>query len=111
MQPDLSNRDRSEYQKLEDVVGCKWSVSVLQSIEAGITRPGALERHITGISTKVLSERLRKLHLYGLIEKLTFPEIPPRTEYHLTPAGKKLAAIIRQIHSLDEEMAAEGSGQ
>lgn len=91
------------------MVGCKWSVSVLQAIEAGIVRPGALERHIAGISTKVLSERLRKLHLYGLIEKRIFPETPPRTEFTLTPAGQKLSTIIRQIHSLDEDMAAGAS--
>jgi len=52
------NRNRSLYQKLEDVVGCRWSVSVLMAKQDGVARPGALERHIAGISTKVLSERL-----------------------------------------------------
>ena len=72
---------RATYQKLEDVVGCKWSVSVLQSVAAGVTRPGALERHIVGISTKILSERLRKLSGYGLLSKQVYAEVPPRTEY------------------------------
>ena len=89
------------YQKLEDVIGCKWSVSVLLAIEAGINRPGMLERHIDGISAKVLSERLRKLSVYGLLEKHSFAEIPPRTEYTLTVLGKKLVSIIQQIHELD----------
>ena len=82
-------------------VGCKWSVSVLLAIEAGINRPGMLERHIDGISAKVLSERLRKLTVYGLLEKHSFAEIPPRTEYTLTVLGKKLVSIIQQIHELD----------
>ena len=89
------------YQKLEDVIGCKWSVSVLLALEAGINRPGRLERHIDGISAKVLSERLRKLTVYGLLEKHSFAEIPPRTEYTLTVLGKKLVSIIQQIHELD----------
>ena len=89
------------YQKLEDVIGCKWYVSVLLAIEAGINRPGMLERHIDGISAKVLSERLRKLTVYGLLEKHSFAEIPPRTEYTLTVLGKKLVSIIQQIHELD----------
>ena len=89
------------YQKLEEVIGCKWSVSVLLAIEAGINRPGMLERHIDGISAKVLSERLRKLTVYGLLEKHSFAEIPPRTEYTLTVLGKKLVSIIQQIHELD----------
>lgn len=97
-------RARSSYRKLEDVVGCKWSVSVLLAVQKGINRPGALERHIEGISTKVLSERLRKLTAYGLINKESFPEVPPRTEYSLTRSGQKLIKIIEQIQGLDEEM-------
>ena len=92
------------YQKLEDVVGCKWSVSVLQAVAAGVTRPGALERHITGISTKVLSERLRKLTAYGVLSKQIYAEVPPRTEYALSPTGQKLIHIIAQLNGLDEDI-------
>ena len=95
------------YQKLEDVVGCKWSVSVLIEIADGVHRPGALERSIEGISTKVLSERLRKLGEYGLISKQVFAESPPRTEYALTEAGRRLVAIIRQIKQLDGEIVGD----
>jgi len=38
----------------------KWSVSVIAAVAEGVVGPGALERHIAGISTKVLTERLRK---------------------------------------------------
>jgi DNA-binding HxlR family transcriptional regulator len=96
-----SMRKNSDYQKLEDVIGCKWSVAVLAAVSEGIIRPGEIERHIEGISTKVLSERFRKLTAYGLLEKHTYAELPPRTEYALTEKGKSLANIIRQIHELD----------
>ena len=92
------------YRQLEEVVGCKWSVSVLQAVSEGISRPGALERHIEGISTKVLSERLRKLTGYGLLSKHSYAEVPPRTEYSLTQNGQKLIRIIGQIKSLDDEI-------
>ena len=92
------------YQKLEDVVGCKWSVSVLQAVAAGVIRPGALERHIAGISTKVLSERLRKLTAYGVLSKQVYAEVPPRTEYALSPTGQKLVHIIAQLNGLDEDI-------
>ena len=85
-------------------MGCKWSVSVLLAIASGVNRPGALERHIEGISKKVLSERLRKLTAYGLLEKVNYPEVPPRTEYSITNAGTRLVEIIQQIHLLDEEL-------
>lgn len=98
----------SEYRQLENVVGCKWSVSVLQAVGSGISRPGALERHIAGISTKVLSERLRKLTRYGLLDKRVYAEVPPRTEYALTAYGQKLLRIISQIRSLDEAIRNTG---
>lgn len=94
----------SVYNQLEEVIGCKWSVSVLHAIREGVTRPGALEREIAGISTKVLSERLRKLSHYGLLKKTTFPEVPPRTEYALTDAGRRLTEIIEQIKQLDSQI-------
>ena len=100
----MSPSAKSAYSQLEEVVGCKWSVSVLHAVAEGITRPGALERHVQGISTKVLSERLRKLTTYGLLAKRVFAEVPPRTEYSLTPSGQKLASIISQIKALDEEI-------
>ena len=99
---------RSSYRKFEDVVGCKWSVSVLLAVANGINRPGALERHIAGISTKVLSERLRKLAAYGLIHKQSFAEVPPRTEYSLTESGRKLIRIIEQIQDLDVQLSDKG---
>ena len=95
---------RKSYRKLEDVVGCKWSVSVLTAVAAGINRPGALERNINGISTKVLSERLRKLTEYALLSKHVYAEVPPRTEYALTRSGQRLVDIITQINQLDDDI-------
>jgi len=100
----MSPSAKSAYAQLEDVVGCKWSVSVLQAVAEGISRPGALERHIQGISTKVLSERLRKLTSYGLLAKQVYAEVPLRTEYSLTPNGLKLVGIIGQLKLLDGEL-------
>lgn len=99
-----SSSTKPVYTQLEEVVGCKWSVSVLQAIAEGINRPGALERRIRGISTKVLSERLRKLTLYGLLAKHVYAEVPPRTEYALTGNGRRLLDIIEQIQRLDGEI-------
>lgn len=112
MKRDENSSGGTLYRRLEDVIGCKWSVSVLLAVRKGIVRPGALERHISGISTKVLSERLRKLTQYGLLSKTSFPEVPPRTEYGLTQTGQKVVRIIGQIHKVDQEHrnAEQGGG-
>lgn len=98
-------RRESAYRCLEDVIGCKWSVSVLLAAGDGVTRPGAMEKHIPGISTKVLSERLRKLSKYGLLVQYRYAESPPRTEYELTVFGHEVVALVARIRKLDEARA------
>ncbi len=88
---------------LEDVLGCKWSWSVLRAIRAGATRPGQLERAIPGISTKVLNERLRKLVAHGVLEKIAFDAMPPHVEYAFTGLGTRFFAVLGQIEALERE--------
>lgn len=86
---------------MEDILGCKWSLTVLSLIRKGVHRPGAMEHAIDGLSAKVLNERLRKLVRFGIAEKHTFAEVPPRVEYRLTPFGKKFGSILDQIEGLE----------
>lgn len=106
----LSLTDRAAYRSLEDVVGCKWSAAVVAAVARGVNRPGQLERFIPGISTKVLSERLRKLQAYQLVTRVEHPGLPARVEYHLTTTGKKLAVLIEQLRELGEEHTSETGG-
>ena len=100
-------RQETAYRCLEDVIGCKWSVSVLLAVRNGVARPGAMEKYISGISTKVLGERLRKLTKYGLLEQHRYAESPPRTEYELTVFGREVVALVVRIRELDEKRGGE----
>lgn len=93
----------STSQMIEDIVGCKWSLIVLQTIRQGVCRPGAIERHIIGLTTKVLNERLRKLLRYGIIDRQVYPETPPKVEYQLTSFGQKFGKILDAIQELDQD--------
>jgi len=89
---------------LEDVIGCRWTISVLRAVSDGIKRPGALERHIQGISAKVLSDRLKHFHRAGILERVQYPEIPPRVEYRLTPFGRKFSRLLKEAERLQKEL-------
>ena len=89
---------------LEDVIGCRWSISVLRAVATGVTRPGALERHIEGISTKVLGDRLQNFTRAGIFERVQYPEIPPRVEYRLTPFGQNFIHLLREVEKLQEQL-------
>jgi DNA-binding HxlR family transcriptional regulator len=92
---------------LEDVIGCRWTISVLRAVARGVNRPGALERHIEGISPKVLSDRLRHFTRARIFERVQFPEIPPRVEYRLTDFGKKFLKLLKEAEKLQAELNRE----
>ena len=92
---------------VEDIVGCKWSLAVLERVRSGVSRPGALEHSRPGLSTKVLNERLRKLQRYGIVSRTAYPEVPPRVEYALTPFGRKFVQVLDGVAALERELAQE----
>jgi DNA-binding HxlR family transcriptional regulator len=104
------SRDRAARQSapsvatiVENVVGCKWTLHVLAQVRAGVNRPGRLVRSAEGLTTKVLNERLTKLVRFNVLEKVSYPEVPPRVEYHLTPLGQRLNRVLDAIAELQDE--------
>ena len=67
-------------------------------------RPGALKRHIDGISAKVLGDRLKHFTRAGIFERVVFPEIPPRVEYRLSDFGKKFLRLLKEAEKLQAEL-------
>ena len=87
---------------VEHTLGCKWMLKVLYLIRAGVNRPGAMARAVDGLSTKVLNERLSDLVNFGIVNKISYPEIPPRVEYEFTEFGLKFIKILNTIDELEE---------
>ncbi len=92
---------------IEDIVGCKWSLCVLDLVSRGVARPSAMQRSVDGLSTKVLNERLRKLLRFGLINREVFAEVPPHVEYRLTPRGRRFERVLAQIAELETELRSD----
>lgn len=95
-----NNSARDPLHITRDIVGCKWSLHVLDALASGHRRPGRIRAAISGISTKVLNERLRKLQRYALADRKVFPVTPPRVEYRLTAKGRAFARAIRSLRRL-----------
>ena len=76
--------------KVLDLVADKWTALVIHILAGGTYRYSDLHRTIEGISQKMLTQTLRELEGHGLVLRKVFPEVPPRTEYSLTPLGVTL---------------------
>lgn len=81
-----------------DIVFSRWTTPILWTLHTtGRQRFVELERHITPISPKVLTQRLRQLERDGLIERTHYPEVPPRVEYEITDLGRSLAPLFAAL--------------
>ncbi len=86
-----------------DIICGKWTILVIRDLAAGRTRFCELERSLAGISPRTLSLRLRALEEEGMVERHTFPEVPPRVEYSLTEKGQALLPLIEDMRSYGKE--------
>ncbi len=71
-------------------IGDKWSLLVIGTLDQRRMRFGELQRHIPGISQRMLTLTLRQLERDGLVTRTAHAEVPPRVEYELTPMGNTL---------------------
>ncbi|WP_329273277.1 helix-turn-helix domain-containing protein [Streptomyces pseudovenezuelae] len=81
-----------------DIVFSRWTTPILWALhEYGRHRFVELERRITTITPKVLTERLRRLERDGLVERTYYPEVPPRVEYEISELGRSLAPLFAAL--------------
>jgi len=93
-----------------DIVCGKWTLLLIRDLADGRSRFCELERSLAGISPRTLSLRLRALEEEGILERQTFPEVPPRVEYSLTEKGCALVPIIESMRAYGTEwLQATGS--
>jgi DNA-binding HxlR family transcriptional regulator len=86
---------------VENIVGCKWSVQLLQRCVEGHHRPSAFLRECPGLSAKVLNERLRKMMRFGILDRTVRGQKPPvEVEYRLTPFGVQFIRILDEVQRL-----------
>lgn len=82
-----------------EVVCGKWTLLLIRDLADGHSRFCELERSLEGISPRTLSLRLRALEDEGVVERHTYPEVPPRVEYALTEKGEALVPLIDDMRA------------
>ncbi|MEV4883737.1 helix-turn-helix transcriptional regulator [Chitinophaga ginsengisegetis] len=77
-----------------NIIGGKWKPVILFLIRNDKNRYSLLQKNIAEISRQTLTNQLRELEADGVIERIIYPEIPPRVEYKISEYGKTLLPII-----------------
>src|SRR5437764_8638435 len=93
----MATNDTCPVCRTADIVCGKWTLLIIRDLADGRSRFCELERSLLGISPRTLSLRLRALEEEGIVERQTYPEVPPRVEYQLTDKGQDLLPIIESM--------------
>jgi DNA-binding HxlR family transcriptional regulator len=99
----MASDDTCPVCRTAEIVCGKWTLLVIRDLADGRSRFCELERSLQGISPRTLSLRLRALEEEGVVERQTFPEVPPRVEYALTDKGRALVPLIEDMRRYGRE--------
>jgi DNA-binding HxlR family transcriptional regulator len=81
-----------------DRVGDRWTVYVVSTLGTeGTLRFSELLRLTEGVSQRMLTVTLRGLERDGLVQRTVYAQVPPRVEYSLTPLGRTLRKLMREL--------------
>lgn len=85
---------------LREIMG-PWTAYALWVLSNdGPLRFGELKRRIPGVSSKVLTQRLRRLERAGLVFRRYRPTVPPEVTYGLKPRGRELSEALKSLEVL-----------
>jgi DNA-binding HxlR family transcriptional regulator len=86
-----------------EIIADKWSVVTVYALGNGPRRHGELRALIGGISSKMLTQTLRRLQHHGLVRRQVFAEVPPRVEYALTDLGQTVLEPVSVLSRWAEQ--------
>ena len=86
-----------EVRETADLLERRWQLSIIYAALTGALRFNEFAEAVSGISPRMLSERLRDLERAGLVARTVIPSSPPTVEYRLTDRGRRLAPIIEAM--------------
>nr|WP_324603697.1 helix-turn-helix domain-containing protein [Paenibacillus curdlanolyticus] len=80
-----------------EVIGGKWKCVILCHLTHGKKRTSDLKRLMPGITQKMLIQQLKELVDDGIINRISYNQVPPKVEYELSEYGSSLKSILNML--------------
>ena len=97
MQSPRSTELPEEVARAADLLGRRWVLAIVYASHGGAIRFNEFKRSLVGITPRALAQRLQELEDAGILERRVIDDRPPRVEYRLTDAGRRLRALVRAL--------------
>lgn len=93
--------EECEMHGLLEMLSGPWTLHILCSLAAnGPMRFAELKRHISGISSRLLTLRLRTLQARGFIHRSASPTVPPEVSYSPASRLEEMRPVIKALRGL-----------
>ena len=86
------------------LIGGAWTPNIIWYLSKNPRRFSELKDDVSGISAKVLTQRLKRLEADQLVRREVMPTSPPTVEYSLTELGLELKPAIEAIASVGRRL-------
>lgn len=83
--------------------GGKYKIMIIHHLLSDTLRYNQIAKSLPKASPKMLSQQLKELESDGLIERILYPVVPPKTEYRLTPLSISLKPVEDCICAFSQE--------
>ena len=81
------------------VIGGLWKPVILFHLLGGKLRFNALCRMLPNATARMVTLQLRELERDGVINRIVYPQVPPRVEYELTELGRSLEPVLLSMRN------------
>lgn len=99
--PEAEWREDCAPRRVLELFATKWTSMVLHTLHAklgGQARTGVLQRSLSGISKKTLTQTLRQMETSGLVTRHVEGTVPPAVEYRLTQLGIRFVEPVELLY-------------
>lgn len=86
-----------------DIVGGKYKAIIIYELIDKTLRYNEIQKRIPQATPKMLSHQLKELERDGIINRVLYPVIPPKTEYSLTELGNTFVPIVKSLCKWGED--------
>lgn len=93
-----NTEEKCTLQEILNVIGGKWSMSIIYVLFSGKKRFSEIERLVPNINTRMLVKELKNMEANEIVVRKVFATVPPTVEYTLTTKGKKLEPILNALY-------------
>lgn len=103
MKKDVHSSDFCPIARTAELLGDLCTLLVVRDLLEGTKRFGELTASLSPISSRTITNKLKKLEEHNLIIRKEYAEKPPRVEYSLTKEGKRLHTLIEDMRSFGKK--------